>query len=199
MKRAIQIILIIMVALSSCQIDKQDDQLSQRLNWIRYQYFTERSLDGIKLINCTLIPYSSEDKLVNLYELAGTGNKLIFRITGLQCEDCIDLVIEKLKKISKDIGHENIVIIGSFMNERDFQVFKKVKQFNFSFYSIPFDALGTYLEGIEKPYVFILDTTLTAKMLMIPDRKLPDIIDVNLQLMQKRLNDYNYDKLKHAL
>lgn len=156
-------------------------------NW-RYKLLLQTSNDSIKLFetqNDDLLQsislmfdyqYGSIDK--NIFFLDENNNKisikqvirerpmLVFKYSTLSCNVCINEQISLLKKTSKEIGSENILILADYNSPRDLSRFLRMNQIDFRV----LNQGGIELTTIDKrmPYYFILDVSLSLKNLYIP-------------------------------
>ena len=100
------------------------------------------------------------------------GNMVVLRYSDVHCQTCVDDQIKILKGIKEVIGNDNIMILATYRNRKDFVIFKRMNQlaemniYQVDALDIPADALGT-------PYLFILDKNRQIRHLFIVDSESP--------------------------
>lgn len=172
-------------------------------NW-SYKLLLQTNIDSIKLFkirNDDLLQsislmfdyqYGSIDK--NIVFQDGNNNKisikqivrerpmLVFKYSALSCNVCISEQISLLKKASKEVGSENILILTDYISPQDLSRFLRMNQIDFKV----FNQSDIELTTIDKrlPYYFILDESLSSKHLFIP-------IKGDTSLTQKYFNTIN--------
>lgn len=110
--------------------------------------------------------YDENEERITLIQLIQKKPKLIFKYSDLNCNVCIDEQINLLKKASEIIGSENIIILANYDSPRDLIQFRRMNQIDFKVLNlrdIEFTAVDKSL-----PYYFILDESLSLKLLYIP-------------------------------
>lgn len=116
-----------------------------------------------------------------------TKPKLVFRFSDISCHTCIDQEIGNLKVIESQIGIENILILGSFENNRKAISFSKLSGLDrFNFYSVDYRALNSGLEEEHLPFLFILDQSMSIKNLFIPHYQLPTLSTKYYNVIKKK-------------
>jgi len=107
-------------------------------------------------------------------QLVGSGTKLILRSTEDGCGLCIETELGLIKKHSKLIGAENIVVITTHSNIRKLQVFQQTNSIPFKIF-ICNDLGMPYEKETNKPFIFTLDHNLVAQNFFIPEVTLSGI------------------------
>jgi hypothetical protein len=111
--------------------------------------------------------------------------KLIFRYSEKNCDVCIDSVLVCLKKYSGSIGVENIILLASYEDITDLKLFRKFNKIGFEiFNALNIDELP--IERLNTPYLFILDNTLRANCIFIPEKTIQKRTDSYFQVILKR-------------
>ncbi|MCX6326527.1 MAG: redoxin domain-containing protein [Bacteroidia bacterium] len=119
-----------------------------------------------KRIDGNIIFLNEEDDIISIKQLAMNSPKLIFKYSALNCNVCIDEQISLLKKASKDIGSENIIIITDYDTPRELSQFIRMNQINFRVLNL--QNMEFTLIDKSLPYYFILDESFSLKLLFIP-------------------------------
>jgi len=134
-------------------------------------YVTHSQLNNNFKLNKDLILTNLANKKIVLGSIAPAGVKMIIRSSETGCGVCIENELKIIKNFAEKFGAENIAIITTHSNVRRLEVFKMTNQIPFELYTCP--ALGMPFEtafiGSQKPFIFILDSTLTTKHFFIPE------------------------------
>lgn len=126
------------------------------------------------------------DKNVTLYNLSGTELSLtqlnierpniIFSYTILQCDVCIDAIIESLKKVEHVIGKNRIAILASYEKKREAALFLSNHNIAIPFYLINFQNLLNV--QIDDPFLFVLDRDNIARYIFVPHEGFTEITKI---------------------
>jgi|GEM_PF-4213915 len=92
---------------------------------------------------------------------------LIVRFSEFYCNACINRDVEILKRLSSDIGFENMIYLVSHNRNYYWKRFKEIKKIKSGFYNVSFDYLDIDRDSLTTPYMFILDQDSTIKSLFI--------------------------------
>jgi len=71
------------------------------------------------------IIYSNDGKACFLKDQL-IGNRVILLYSQLTCLECVFWELEKLKLLGEKIGSENIIILASYNNKRDLNLFRRL-------------------------------------------------------------------------
>ena len=104
------------------------------------------------------------------------NNKLVLRFSEFACTTCIDDALNEIKKIKHIIKDSNVLIVTSFSNVRDFEIFKSRFKSNYNFINEYQDfAMVGGLENISSPHFFILDNDLKINSLYVYQKNIKDM------------------------
>jgi len=104
--------------------------------------------------------------------------KLVLRIDGRYCENCI---VEQIELIKKNINYlsENVIGIATYDNIRTMKVLKVNYAINFPLYFInaanSASILPKEFEQLNFPYVFLLNSSLKCSYIFSPSNQFTDI------------------------
>ncbi|WP_353484634.1 hypothetical protein [Haliscomenobacter sp.] len=95
---------------------------------------------------------------------------LVLRFSFRNCEQCKVSALFEMEKVSKSMNHGQFKVLGSFMNEKDFLVFKQnEKRFSFPIENVPENIFGLANEqSAAYPFFFVLFPDGTARHVFIP-------------------------------
>lgn len=128
----------------------------------------------------TSLPFSyknetTEDengKKVLLRDLFNSSAKIVFRVSESQCAECIHAQIPYLSSLSKSLGKENILILGSFRSFKNLRIFMQSNDLNYKFYNIPAEDLSYLnIEMLISPYFFKVKNNLVSNV-FLPEKML---------------------------
>lgn len=126
-----------------------------------------------------LLTTGDNNKIMLSSILKSDKPKLVFFYSQLNCQVCVDTEIEKLKMFSKIIGIDNIVIICSYENRKDFLIFKKINNLNLKIYNLGLkNTLGLPLEKYNIPFLFMANSKFRAQDIFVPFKGFPSISDM---------------------
>jgi len=104
-----------------------------------------------------------------LKDILHSDGTLIFRYKEIHCNICVDSTITLLNKISKQLdSKERINYLGSYGNERDLAVFKRINQIDNAIYNLP--EAPFHCEYLDRPYLIFLDEKSQVRQTLIVDK-----------------------------
>jgi hypothetical protein len=167
-------------SLSDCQI------YSERHNNFEFAFQTIIENSNVILDN-DIITDSLNNKLF-IKELFRDDMKymLVCRYVEMQCADCVISAISNLLKSTDLTVREQIVFWGMYRNNKYMNKEKtnfgiqNEKIYNTPVFDIPAENNGY-------PYYFVLDRELRVSDVFIPDKRFPDITNIYLKLIQKKI------------
>lgn len=117
-----------------------------------------------------------------------TDIKLIYRFSELSCNECIVYTSAKLKKYMEKIGSQNIIFLIRYSNINMAKIF--CKQLNIDEKQIfMIDNIDVSIDNKSESYFFTIDSNLKSNDFLIPDRQLPEYIDLYLDsIVEKYFN-----------
>lgn len=144
-------------------------------------YATELELNAENVRCHDLILNTTDSNAIK--QLLRTGPKLFFNFSEMNCETCVDEQIRLLKKYTEVIGSENIIFLGSYSEQRKFEIFLKSRHLHFPAYSISEHAKNNTLRiaNANLPYYFIADHTLRVHNAFLPIREEPQLTETFLK------------------
>jgi len=114
---------------------------------------------------------------VVLSKLLDNEYKIVFRYSEFTCMDCIRKEMGNMKALSEKIGKNNILVLASFDNQRDFYINKRVNNIDLPIYNIPLKSLDNTIENFNIPYIFILDKDCSVSNIFLPYRDMPHLTE----------------------
>lgn len=111
--------------------------------------------------------------------------KLVFRFTEENCNECIDAELRGLKELSVFVGDTNIVVLGSYARQRDFKIICQTYHIDFPVYNIASTFISSPIENVNRPYLFVLDSSLNVSYLFVPNKEMPDLSTAFYQMVSK--------------
>lgn len=110
---------------------------------------------------------------VPIRQLIGNSPKLIMKFSDQSCHVCVDDILHKLDSAADKIGRENIIILSSYVQYRNFYIFYKKYGSRFAIYNMKEKPLGLKTEEYDKPFLVKVDTGLIATHLFVPFTETP--------------------------
>jgi hypothetical protein len=110
---------------------------------------------------------------------------LICRFSEYQCESCIKSAISILYRFSNSIGMDNVILLGTYQNNRIFNQQKATYDIHdFQVYNTA--SVNLPIDKVNYPYYFILDNELRVSDVFMPDKAIPTLTREYLLLITKR-------------
>ncbi len=103
-----------------------------------------------------------------------TNNILVVRYSELDCNVCVDTLINYAKKMSSQIGSDRIVVFAKVTNKRDFHLLSRTNKNELNIYQVNSDI--TRHDGNSYTYMFVLNIDHTISHLFIPHKEYPNMI-----------------------
>lgn len=116
--------------------------------------FVEKNSEG-KKITSTIKLFDNQGKQIDLKDILNDSPKLIFRFSQMDCKACIDEEFDRIKRLSKQIGINNVLIITDYENPRNLRLFIKMNLIDVAVYNCEKFDLLIEERGLS-PYVFLL-------------------------------------------
>ena len=170
---------------------KSDFELNNQtlLSQLRYQFYNEGIVIDKEI---ELVPDYNEDETIELKELVQNERVLVLNFSEITCRSCIESEIEKIKRISKVIGPENVIILSSYERNSDLLIFKRLNRLTLPIYNRRDKNLGLQLDE-SKASIFILDSTsFKTELFFIPDKDTTKLSDEYYSIVKK----YFYPRTK---
>lgn len=146
-----------------------DDQLKriEGVEKIEYNTVKNKSIENITVKD-------SENKEYLLNDLLNEVPKLIVKFSSLECSYCIEHIIKYVSKYEDEIGANNIIFLGYFINEKDFLMFNRLNNLSYKVFNIPNESIGLPVDHLKEPYVIVMDSSLIPKEVFVPIKSLPE-------------------------
>lgn len=111
--------------------------------------------------------------------------KLVFQFNKrISCTPCIDDQLVSLKKLSREIGDENIILLPIVENERDLFTLKETKNLNFKIFDVK-PIIGNF-HNVSMPAFYIIDKDLKMHDIFVPLSALPDLTDSYFSVIKEK-------------
>jgi hypothetical protein len=106
-------------------------------------------LDG----NLSLISETFDTLL--LKDIVKTKQILIFRYTELNCDECVNSLINSIQESINMLKIDQIAFFAYYQEDRNLGTFKRLNQLQNKIYKI--ENLGINIENLNSPYFFLLN------------------------------------------
>lgn len=103
--------------------DKRDILIEEMSRFFTIQLETK----PIRL-NKNMILWDENSQKIRLVELFSSKPKLYLKYSEIGCNICINNQIKILKKLSNEIGNDNIVILANYRQRKNMMIFKRLHQ-----------------------------------------------------------------------
>jgi len=140
----------------------------------KYRLLSEKIIDQTAILGSFDFP--SDMKLLDedgqkssVLKMLDGKAKLFFRFTDLNSNKCVKSTLPLLKKLSKQIGVNNIVLLTSSSQSYEAQIFCQKNDMHYPFFEIEKSQLHVQVEILDKPYFFIMNKDYKVQSLFIPD------------------------------
>ena len=158
------------------------------------QYRTE----GLKF-SSDIPVQNSRLKTLTLQEVIGKTPKIFFRDSELKRSVCVDGQIKLIKPLVKELGRENIILLSTYRNHRSGIIFKRINNLDVEIYNLGDQNLGLPPEHSNAPFVFITDSTLTARLVFVPAKEIPALSEEYYKVLRIRFKEMNAASITAAL
>jgi hypothetical protein len=186
-KRIIIILIIALVfGIIGCRKKYSEEKISKEL--VGNLSWKEEELGKMVLIHSRFAhPFSfsntfelinEENKEIKIGSIIGDKNILIYKISQNNCSSCAESELYPLDTLySRNPQQNQVILLAENYNYRKLKVLKNINKFKYPVYIIKYPDFFRFLavEKLNLPYFFVLDSTLEAKMIFIPNKLLPDV------------------------
>lgn len=106
----------------------------------------------------------------------------VFHFDETNCFTCVEKYVPYLLRLSKRLGSDNLIILGSYQNPAN--LFNALEPFNLSESGIKiFNLAPSYLStsklaALNAPYIFEIDNTLNASRFFIPEKSFSELSEL---------------------
>jgi hypothetical protein len=129
-----------------------------------------------------------------LISFIGNHSKLVFWFPNFGCQSCLDEELFFLKDALKKISDNDIVVISKFDNLKGLKLFKISNDFKCKCLNTQQDSLGASFEKMNRPCIFLLDSTMKVNCFFIPKRNYPELTMYYYKTIIQRF--YNKNEFK---
>lgn len=112
---------------------------------------------------------------------------LVMLITQYSCGQCVNLQIEALAKIQKNVKNDKIIVLSSYPDYRGFYALGRKYDLNIGFYYVNQERLHFSPDKMPGPSFFYLDQELTIKLIFSPIKENPELTLNYLHMLNSRL------------
>jgi len=152
-------------------INKEEITIIQKINKL-----AQLSINESKKKNLTI--YDENRKPYLLKDLVGENPKLIFKFSETQCSHCIEHALKYIEIYKKEIGINNIILIGNFIDEKSYSIFVRFHpKIHSKIYQIDKDALDLSVDSLNQPYLIFVNTSLRIQEIFVPLKEIPERTD----------------------
>lgn len=167
--------------ISSCQEEIKKNKVSGMTSDIDLNNNPKNIIDEVRKITLKsenniikdLIFFDIDNNSYSLKKLVGDNPKIVFRFSDNHCSSCIDHTLKYLKKIEKEIGIGNIILIGDFTNRHSHSIFVRLNsEIHQKVYSYT-ENLQLSVDSLSLPYIFTINSSLRVKNVFVPLKEVP--------------------------
>lgn len=172
-------------------LSKQTESKTEHKNDLRLEIdnAVNRSNDlRINNIMCT----SSDNNISEIKDLIAADSKLIFDFRNVNCNTCLEDEMIRLRIVGDKIGHNNIIYIAKFNNQRSQLVFEQ--KHLVEVYNIDDNVLGLPVENLHTPFVFVVDSSLIAKNIYVPIKEFFALGNIYYDLVYEKYFNHSNDQ-----
>lgn len=118
----------------------------------------------------------SNNRTLTLREVM-TQEKIVYRFSETNCMLCVEKYAPFLNYFARQFGKDRVVILGSFTNPAHlWLILKKYQLKDIDTYNLPSHYLqNEKIEQLNEPYVFVLNPSLDARSIFIPQKEIPQL------------------------
>ena len=139
---------------------------------IEQDYWYTIKYDNSHRIGSDIIIRDRNDNILSTVDVMSAGKKLIVRYSELNCNSCVDSLLQYASNFAKEVGDDNVMVWASYSNIRNFHLLFRLNKAKLNICNVN-SQISEY-DQIDNPYVFILDEDLTIRRLFFPHKELPD-------------------------
>ena len=162
------------------ELDVEKQYIVENLAVIsKLQYFAE----GKKIDNCML--YKENKDSLHLLDLLSDKPKLVYFFSEQSCTVCSHPFLKKIVNLSEKIGKENVLIVGKFLNHRNYKSFLQDNIIEHEIYRIGCD-LNLFPEYNDYAMAFLLSNNRIIDKLIIVDKTNVLLSDNYIKLIEKQ-------------
>lgn len=163
-----------------------EERISGRNNdkWIQtvsLDYIASIKTEGYR-IPSGIVLHGAKGVSVCLDSLFSTGRKFVICYPVTACQACVEQQIPVISALAENIGKENVVFISPYTSERFIRIAKKNLSPAFDLYLNA--VLGTPIEDISQPLMFVVREDGTASHVFVPRKELPEATARYLDFIQ---------------
>lgn len=152
--------------------------------WVNSQ--VALTVNGMKMPDIQLKEYNGNTIPLEDY-MKGKKEVLVVRINELHCSDCVNFILEKIARLSKDLNlDDNILFLGSYQTPTSRRYIEKNMKLPAIIYDFENGELPPMLEEENFPYCFLLSSDMTILHAFIPDKAVPDMANNYLKNISQR-------------
>jgi hypothetical protein len=184
--RKCQICISLLLCIEGCTI-KNDSNPSiiendRLLEILSYNFILEKKNEDM-LISGDVNPLSEHGDTLKWEALLNTP-KLVLRYDERHCDECLLNVFEKLD--SHNLLNTNLLVLATHRDQKSLKIFKSTHRINIPIYRIPRESLEIPIEQNNTIYLFIMDKDKYVKLLFVPEKFYPSLIDEYLNIINDR-------------
>lgn len=125
-----------------------------------------------------------------LSEIIGKEPKLVLVTTELNCEPCVNLGIEHIRKFIENVGKEQVIVLVSYNNFRNYYLFDRTAKLSCKVYNIKEGALNLPADKLNLPYFIKINPGLKTSRVFIPVKGFDKPTDDYFKVMTKTFQSY---------
>lgn len=115
---------------------------------------------------------------LRLRDAVGEKPKLILYYSDTNCDVCVNNEFRLLKKYKDDIGVENIIILGNYMNSKDILGIKSRYGLNdIKVCNLMYKETGLPAQSVNTPCVFMLNPEMIISHVYVPEKVVLNLSD----------------------
>ena len=147
---------------------------------VALQYYLEN--DAFKLNDPKVYYGNDTSNTFHFFDSKMSGERLVFRFSGLFCDKCVNNLISSLKKAFPEFERNHrIILMSSDINPRIKESYYGKKTLSYVT-----DDMGLPYESTSAPFFFVVGDDRIAKAIFFPEDSQPEITEKYLRLIGSR-------------
>jgi hypothetical protein len=155
-----------------------------KLKLFEFNFEIGNKMTGLKAPDICCLEYRNEPK--QLAMIVKKQPLLVLRYSDINCSTCYEDALDEMNEIYKD-STQLVIVLCSYINERDFFTFKRINRIKYILYKIPSDAFKWPVEEYNTPYFFVLHPDMKISHIYIPNKSFPEMNKAYLEGVKKFL------------
>ena len=118
----------------------------------------------------------SSGRSFSLKDVFDKKKVVVYRISELNCMECIKAQFPFLKKLADKVGTDHVMLLSSFASPKSFKIFLQNLPFVIRAYNVPLERLSALpIESLNVPYFFESEYGSHFDYVFIPRKEMPEL------------------------